>query len=70
MNNPKDYWFHPTPRINGFIYIKDGEGRFVTINHKLKKFKTVTKAAQFIYKLEYARNVKLREEKKLLEKGE
>lgn len=53
-------WFTPTERINGFIYIKDGEGRFVSVNGKIKRYKSTTKAAMMIFRLESARNYSLR----------
>lgn len=56
MKKLEDYWFKPTERINGLIYIVDGEGRFVTIDNKIKKFKTTTKAAEFIDKIERIRD--------------
>ena len=44
--------FQATNRINGFIYIKDWNGKYVSINGKPKRFKTTYKAADFIVKLE------------------
>ncbi len=50
--------FQATNRINGFIYIKDWNGKYVSINGKPKRFKTIHKAAEFIFKLEQAMKMK------------
>ena len=57
-------WFKPV-KIQGFIYVKDGDDKFVTVKGKVKKFKTVTKASEFIINIEYSRNKAIREEQKL-----
>jgi len=65
LKDTKDYFFKPTKRINGLIYVKDGDGNFVVVDGKVKKFKSITACAKFIHNLEMARNFKLiREGKK------
>lgn len=68
MKDIKDYFFKPTERINGLIYIKDGDDNFVVADGKVKKFKSTTACAEFIHNLEMARDFKLmREENKVEE---
>ena len=62
MDDIANYYFKPTKRIDGFLYIKDGNGDMVVINGKPKKFKTTTMCARFIHQLEYIRNMSLEEE--------
>lgn len=50
--------FQATGRINGFIYIKDWNGKYVSIKGKPKRFKTTHKAAEFIFKLEQVMKMK------------
>ena len=62
MKEVKDYYFKPTNRKeDGFIYIKDPDGNLVSIGGKVKKFKSTTGCADFIYKLELARDTMLEE---------
>ncbi len=69
MKEVKDYWFKPTERINGLIYIKDGNNKFVMVKGKIKKFKTTTAAANFIAKIERVRDYNMVLQRKA-EKGE
>lgn len=66
MDDVENYWFKPTKRIDGFIYIKDGDGNKVSVNGKPKRFKTTTMCARFIYQLEYMRNLSLEKENEAL----
>lgn len=60
MKQVKDYWFRPTDkRINGFIYILDGNDKFVAVNGKLKRFKSTDMCAKFIYRIEMQRDIVL-----------
>lgn len=55
-----DFHFTPTPRINGFIYLKDYKDEIVRINGKVKKFKTTTACAKWLYEVK-AGAIKLEE---------
>jgi hypothetical protein len=63
MQDYENYFFKSTDRIDGYLYIKDGNGNFVGANGKKLKFKTTSRCAETIYDLEYARNKQLTEEK-------
>lgn len=59
MEDTNNYFFKVSNRTNGFLYILDGNGSRVMIHGKVKRFKTTTRAAQFVYELEYRRNLSL-----------
>ena len=59
IEDTKTYFFKATERINGYIYIMDDKGNLVSLEGKVQKFKTITKCAEMVYKLEYARNKSL-----------
>lgn len=59
IEDPKTYFFQATERINGYLYIMDDKGNLVGLHGKKLKFKTITKCAEMVYKLEFARNKSL-----------
>ena len=59
VENEGEYFFRPSERIKGWIYILDANGKRVTINGRVQKFKSVTKVAYKIYELETLRNISL-----------
>lgn len=60
MSNPDyEYFFRASERINGIIYILDGNGKRIVINGNVQKAKSATKAAQKVYVLEVLRNISL-----------
>lgn len=60
MENPDyEYFFRVSERINGIIYILDGNGKRVVIKGNVQKAKSATKAAQKVYELEVLRNISL-----------
>lgn len=54
-----EYFFRASERINGLIYVLDGNGKRVVIKGKIQKAKSATKAAMKVYELEVLRNISL-----------